>query len=248
MLRIDQLASVATPDHQSDRSKISILLRVIERTPWFIAATAGTDRLPHYTSVVERINHELARMAAYNPNFSRPNPRSTSDRMRIVREVLYAIGEDDSNSMEDANAEGADDDDTEIPHENNDDHVCQGVLFESQRQYGKTPARFRNRTNSRSGNRGGRFQVQSRFGSSDNHPHPNTTPYDRRCFNCGSPGCTVTTCKEPGNQARIEANLTAWRKSRGIDRPLRHVNLADINAPFYLIAEAKSAEIYLVRC
>lgn len=69
--------------------------------------------------------------------------------------------------------------------------------------------------------------------------------FDRRCFNCSGPECTVATCKEPRNQGKIEANLKAWLKSRGIDLPLKHVNLADVNAPSYLIAEVMAAEIYL---
>lgn len=228
-LRIDQLAAVATPDQQSDHAKITVLLRAIERTSWFIAATAGTDRLPHFTSVVERINHELAKMAVNDPSFSRQENRGNSDRMRIVRDVLYALGDEatDDEAYPEATDEDGHDDQTETEEAANG----QDILFAGQRRYGKPPGRFRGRGSSTFGHRWGRFQRRDDSGPSKDTRHGHGAAYDRRCFNCGEPECTTITCPEPRNPAKIEAKLTAWRKSHGIDRDLRHFRLADIDAP-----------------
>lgn len=77
LLRIDKIAALSTKDQESDRENIFKLLRTIEHTSWFINATAGTDRMLHFTSVVERINHELARMAANYPTSTDPNIKET---------------------------------------------------------------------------------------------------------------------------------------------------------------------------
>lgn len=56
---------------------------------------------------------------------------------------------------------------------------------------------------------------------------------------------TVAECPEPKDQARIEANLNEWRKVMQVKKPLKHVNLTEINASEFTIHEALLAEIYL---
>lgn len=63
VLRIEKLAAVDTPDQQSNRAKISVLMNAIERTKWFITATAGTETFEDFTGVGEKINHELTKQS-----------------------------------------------------------------------------------------------------------------------------------------------------------------------------------------
>lgn len=51
------------------------------------------------------------------------------------------------------------------------------------------------------------------------------------------PNCPVASCPEPRNQAKIEANLNAWRKTRNITRPLRQINITEFDSPAYLAME-----------
>lgn len=72
--------------------KISILIKEIDRTSWFIAATAGTEEIPYFTGVVKKINHELAKQFVNNPNFNRSECRIGPERSRIIHDILYAPG------------------------------------------------------------------------------------------------------------------------------------------------------------
>lgn len=115
-------------------------MNTIERTPWFIQDTAGTESIEQFTSVVEKNNQELAKKALNNPNFAREDGRSSGVRMRIVRDVLIALWEDEDNQSdaEDEETEEGDDEGpvTEIEHK---------TLFEGQSQYGVHPNKFRGR-------------------------------------------------------------------------------------------------------
>lgn len=55
----------------------------------------------------------------------------------------------------------------------------------------------------------------------------------------------METCTEPRSQSRIEAIVTAWRRTKNITHLLRQINLAYIDSASYLIAEVMAAEIYL---
>lgn len=57
----------------------------------------------------------------------------------------------------------------------------------------------------------------------------------------------LSTCPEPRNEERIRANLDASRKFRTpkLNKPLRQVNLGEIDDLSFTITEALSAEIFL---
>lgn len=95
VLRIEKLASVATPEQEAYKAKITVLMNSIEMKSWFIAATAGTESIRHFTGVVEKVNHELAKQAVKKPNLNRMKTRQGSERARVIREILYALGEED---------------------------------------------------------------------------------------------------------------------------------------------------------
>lgn len=75
-------------------------MATIETTPWFMTVTAGVETLTHFTSVVQKVNHELSKLALNDPNFGGIEERRESDCFRVQRGVLlvdesYGISPDE---------------------------------------------------------------------------------------------------------------------------------------------------------
>lgn len=60
--KIEQLSTIATPDQQTDRAKIGTLKGTIESITWYVLATFGIESSTHFSGVVQRIKHELAKI------------------------------------------------------------------------------------------------------------------------------------------------------------------------------------------
>lgn len=241
LLRIEKLAAVPTADQQTDWAKITVMMNAIERTPWFIQATAGTEAIPHFTGVVEKINHELSKQALNDPKFAKEESSSGGERMRIMRDILFARRSEEEASPNDGDVQ--DDGESDADQDDGD----QETLFQTQRQYGIKTRKLRGREFCHGRERPARPEGKPRrsFNVTKGVGESKSASYDLRCFNCGGIGCTVDACPEPKNQTRIEANLNKLRRMKKINQPIRHVNLKLIDSPAYLVAEAMEAKIFL---
>lgn len=94
------------------------------------------------------------------------------------------------------------------------------------------------------------FNDQGRFGR---HPrsidrtrkrHNNQRKYFPKkpfgkCFNCERYGCSLSTCKAPKDQYRIDINMEEWKRQRGYGSRTRRVSIAELN----LMGREEAAEI-----
>lgn len=231
VLKIEQLSAIATPDQQSDRAKIGTLTSTIEKFPWYVLASVGIESIPHFSGVVQKINHELAKISICSPSFGESIEGSGRDHAKVKRDILYALGLDQGESSSDDSEEN---DTAKTTDSDNDRENEKRIHYNGQRMYGKHPSKHRRFSDHRR-----RFDKHR--GTSYNHEKV----FDRRCFNCGKIKCQMATCPEPKDQGRIETNLREWRKLMRIKRPLREINLADIHSSAYTIHEAMTAEKFL---
>lgn len=241
VLRIEQLSAITTTDQRTERAKIRNLMNAIERTHWYITATAGVEQINHFTEVVQRINHHLAKMTTNNPRFDDESTRPDMEKFRIKRDILLAVGIYDDE--EDFSNDGSDDNDAVKTTESEGEDNPHDIQFGGQRRYGTNPGYQRRRNYNCHNHRGGKSgRARYSRGRRDGHNHK---AFNQRCFNCGCPECQLSICPETKNQERIESNLNAWRKQRNIDRPRRDINLASVDPSTFTITEALSAEIFL---
>lgn len=135
VLRIERLSAIATIDQQTEKAKITNLMNTIEHLNWYLTATAGVELIPHFTGVVQKINHELGKIATSVPNFDeQQRPRQDSDLHKIKRDILLALGinnEDDSSTSEDS-----DYNDQERTTDS-DENSAATIQFGGQRRYGR---------------------------------------------------------------------------------------------------------------
>lgn len=104
---------------------------------------------------------------------------------------------------------------------NGDDDELRDTLFAGQARYGRDPTQSRNTTRRDTG-----------------IPVPRTVT---KCFNCEREGCALSRCKMPKEETRIARNLAAWRKEKGINKPISSINLAEIVE----ISEAEIGEVFI---
>lgn len=262
VLRVEKLASIAEPEDQTDKSKISFLMRAIEQTSWYIQATAGVENIRTFSEVVQRVNHELAKKAHNDPTFDAGKPNKNEGNYReksadngIRVGVLYGSDDEENNNQRNEATTNSHEAGNKADVKKLVEELT-SVLFEGQRRYGNPPTKQGDRSPHRRTSRedyhrhaqNSTLHHEARGSADDEKDRKQTsnrTGFDQRCFNCGSVDCRIRKCKEPKDQARIEKNLQAWRKARNIRRPMREINLADIDETPYVLAEAMSAEIYL---
>lgn len=67
--RTERPSAIATEDQYCDEAKINILMNTIEPINWYITATERVETIPHFTGVVQKINHELGKTATNIHNF-----------------------------------------------------------------------------------------------------------------------------------------------------------------------------------
>lgn len=51
--------------------------------------------MPHFTGVVEKINHELSKQALNDQNFAKEDSLHGGEKMRIMRDIVFAIGDEE---------------------------------------------------------------------------------------------------------------------------------------------------------
>lgn len=109
VLRMEKLASIAQPKDQTERAKVTFLMRAIETTSWYIQATEGVENLTNFSEVVQKVNHELAKQAHNNPQFDQqgygrlPNDlrhRSKGQESEVNHGVLYGSEEGEAHQEE----------------------------------------------------------------------------------------------------------------------------------------------------
>lgn len=145
VVRIEKLGAISTADKKTEKGKIAALLTTIEQTPWFITATSGVERMTHFTSAVQKINHELSKMALNDLRFADIEEQHKGGRFRIKRDILLA--QDGDSEFENA---GSDIETNPSPGENMTPKEDENIMFRGQRRYGKPPGRFRsNNSNNR---------------------------------------------------------------------------------------------------
>lgn len=155
--------------------------------------------------------------------------------MRLVRDILLNVGDE----LDDRNGESEQDDQEEEKDNENKDNESpeQEIMFGGQRRFGIHPNNHQG-PGGRNGHRhnqhdGHSHSLSGNYGG-DHDARSNI--YDCRCFKCGGTTYTVATSKEPRNKARIEANVTVWRRTKNIKRTIKQINLTDKESPSYLIA------------
>lgn len=92
VLRIEKHSAIATSDLQTKRAKITALMSTLERTPWFIQDTAGVEYLKEFSSVVQKVSHELKKMTLHDPSMA--GNTEDNGRDRIHRGILYGSDSD----------------------------------------------------------------------------------------------------------------------------------------------------------
>lgn len=199
VLRIEQLSAIATEDQQSDKAKITNLMDTIEPMHWNLAATAGVEAIPHFTGAVQKINHELGKIATSIPNFDEPKSSHETDRYKVKRDILLALGLQDND--ESSNSDNSEDNDN-VRSSDSDENKAAVINFGGKRRYGRPSGKYQRHNNSFGRKRCKRYDRDK--GSSR---EGDQKPFEQKCFNCGSPVCRLSTCAEPKNQTRIEANL-----------------------------------------
>lgn len=198
-----------------------------------------------FSAVAQKISHAIGKMTLHDPSMAGHD--TGKDRDRIRRGVLYGSESDSANGKTEEDDGDANDDDENADGTNED----KGTYFGGQRRYGKSPVKYGGRHRNEEGKHGRRnFDDSHRrhgrhIDRRRTHDGRRSQAFDRRCFNCGSPNCMLSTCPEPRNEERIRANLDAWRKLRKLNKPLRQVNLGEIDDSSCTISEALSAEIFL---
>lgn len=131
VLRIEQLSAIATPDKQTDKAKIGTLMSTIEAMPWYVLATVGVEGISHFSGVVQKVNHELAKISVCDPSLGEMVGKMDSDRANIRKDILYALGIDGDS---DSSKEDSDDNDTAKSTESDHDKYKR-IQFGGQRTY-----------------------------------------------------------------------------------------------------------------
>lgn len=161
-------------------------MNTIESINWYFSTTAEVEKIPHFTGVVQKINHELGKIATSIPIFDKLTTRPDTDRYKVKRDILLALGIRDSVS-----SSKSDDIDEmyQALSSDNDENKTVVINFGGQRRYGLLPRKYR-RTGNCSSRQHRRSYDRDRGGSLEwNHK-----TFEQRCFNCGSPECRLSSC------------------------------------------------------
>lgn len=144
VLRIEKLSTVAEVEDSSEKARISNLMKAIEKTPWFLMATAGTDELRTFTEVVQKVNLALSKQVLNNPSFDAVESGSKTDDA-VKPGVLFAAG----NNMEQGDEElyeqerragtTAEVGDGQKVFVSEMAEQIANIMFEGQRRYGRYP-------------------------------------------------------------------------------------------------------------
>lgn len=243
VLKIEQLSAIATPHQQIERAEIGTLMSTvvtIESMHWYVLDTVDIESITHFSGVVQKISHELTKMSICDPNCNQPiEGGSDRDNARAKKYILYALEVTDG---KEAQSDSDDSDDSDTAKKTNSGRKEESRIKFGQRMYGFHPPK--NRRNYDRSSRYCRFGIGKRY-HRGNSGYSSGRTFDRRCFNCGKTKCQMVTCPEPKNEERIEANLTEWRKLMKLNKPIREVNLADLDSYAYTLHEAMSGEIFL---
>lgn len=174
VLQIDRLSAISIAEKQTDKAKITNLMSSIESTNWYLSATSGVEAIPHFTGVVQKINHELGKIATSIPDFDEPQERRASNRFKIKRDFLLALGvteKDDSSSSDKS------DDNEQARTSDSEENAFTNFTFGGQRRYGKPPGRFQ-------WNNGLFRRDQRRRYGREHKKEQDQKAYEQRCFNC----------------------------------------------------------------
>lgn len=206
-------------------------MSTIESTSWYFLETVGVENIHHFSGAVQKINHELAKITISNPKLEDVDG-SGSDRKAIKKDILYALEIQYGSS-----SESDDSNDKDSPQSSDSEDKNEKVIqFGGQRMCGRHHSIYRR-------NRG-YHKKHKRFDNYRKESSSSERSFERRCFNFGKNRCQLSTCPEPKDQQRIETNLTEWRQLMRVKKPLREINLADVNASAYTIHQSLSAEIF----
>lgn len=67
-------------------------MSTIEKISWYVLTTVGVEGIAHFSGVVQKVNHELAKMSVCDPSLGETNNHDDSNRARIRKDVLHALG------------------------------------------------------------------------------------------------------------------------------------------------------------
>lgn len=152
VMKIEQLSAISTPDQQTDRAKIGILMRTIESMPWYVLATVGVESIGHFSGVVQKINHELAKIVIRNPSLEQVDDLDgiSKDRAQIKRDILYALGMLDGEAS--SGDESQDNDTAKTTDSESDGEKV--VQYGGQRMYGRNPENYKRHKSNTHNSRG----------------------------------------------------------------------------------------------
>lgn len=67
------------PEHQSDRAKIRILMKSIQKSSWFLPAATKVDSLTDFSAVTQAISRMPTKISYNEPSFVRAGAQVVED-------------------------------------------------------------------------------------------------------------------------------------------------------------------------